>query len=255
MNARISGLIWLALLGSLAACASGPRTQTYVENGEFVRFDPDKDPYWTDPSWTASLFRAVQSAVHDTVDSNTSTPGLHTVVKFIYLGGAIEYPEIVQSTGDPKKDDLLLHQLASAQLPQATGVDADKPHEFVLDLDMPTPFEAFEYSVVAAIDYAKVYPKEAIIHGDQGLAIVSFDYLDGKAGNIAITQPSHNKYLDRASIQAVTRANLPMPPATYTGMTLHMQQVFCYSLNGLGNCPTRRDVIQVHGTRIMGRGA
>lgn len=249
---RISRLALLVMLGGLAACSStAPTTQTYIKGGELVHFDPARDPYWMDPPWAASLFRTIQSAVHNPADpADTSTPGLHAVVKFTYQDGTAEYPAIVQGTGDPKKDELLLHQLAATQLPQATGVDADKSHEFVMDLDMPTPFESFEYSVFDAIDAARVYPKDAILTGAMGSTVVGFDYLDGKAGNITKTKSSGNRDLDQASLNAVTKATMPQAPAAYAGKTFHLESTFCYSLNGPGKCPVKRGVILVYGTRI-----
>lgn len=253
----IRPLVCVALLGGVAACA-GPgvhkvqiRETTYYPSG----FDPAKDPYWEDPRWDKTLLDAVQSAVYNPADpADTSTPGLHMVVKFTYQDGAAEYPEVVQGTGDPKKDDLLLHQLASTQLPQATGNDADKPHEFVLDLDMPTPFESFEYKMFDAIGYAKVYPKEAVIEGAQGTTTVDFDYADGKATDISMTKSSQSKVLDQASLGTVARAVMPPAPEIYAGKTFHVKVLFCYALyqsdNDSRRCPTRRDVILVTGTRI-----
>jgi len=243
-----SRIALLALLTGLAACSSafGP-----YGNDVSTGFDSSKDPYWKDPRWDKTLLDAAQSAVNDPADpADTSTPGLHAVVKFTYSDGTAEYPEIIQSTGNPKKDELLLHQLASASLPQAKGIDADKPHEFVLDLDMPTPFEVFEYGVFDAIDSARVYPKDALLAGATGTTVVGFDYLDGKASNVIRVSSSGNKDLDKASLDAVTKATLPPTPSTYAGKTFHMQSAFCFSLNGPGKCPVKRGVILVYGTRI-----
>src|ERR1041384_2384529 len=105
----------LLLACALAACATGgPNAKTYFENGRFVRFDPDKDPYWENPPWIASLLVAVQSAVQDPVDpADTTTHGPHAQIKFTYADGVIEYPDIVQSTGNQDMDKLMLRQVAS----------------------------------------------------------------------------------------------------------------------------------------------
>ena len=244
----------MILLACLVACTEpsvkkvhAREEVTYYPSG----FDPVKDPYWEDPRWDKTLLDTVQAVVHNPADpADTSTPNLHAVVKFTYQDGTAEYPEIVQSTGEPGKDELLLHQLASTQLPQATGIDSDKPHEFVLDLDMPTPFESFEYNVFDAIDYAKVYPKDAVIYGATGTAVVGFDYLDGKVSNVTRVKSSGNRDLDQASLNAVMKAPMPQAPPAYAGKTHHMESTFCYSLGGPGNCPTRRGVILVYGIRI-----
>lgn len=246
----------LTLLGGLVACASAHQSQTYGEgDGSIVHFDAAKDPYWQDPRWAKNLFDAVQSVVHDPVDaSDTSTPNLNAVVKFTYAEGNIQYPEVIRSTGDAAMDQLLIRQVASAQVPLASGLDADEPHEFVLELTMPTPFESFEGSVAAAIDRWKVYPKEAVLGAYQGMVLVGFDYLDGKASDIAVAASSKNGYLDNASRKAVATATLPPSPTAYAGKTLHLVMVFCYSLRqpetAKDPCPAGRNIVEVTGTII-----
>ena len=255
-NHQLLAVITLAFALSACAGAPGPKPQVYVEGKTLVRFDPTQDPYWMDPPWTASLFKAVQSAVHDPVDAaDTTTHGLHAVVKFTYADGVIEYPDIVQSTGDADKDKLMLRQIASVQPPQATGPHAEEIHEFVMDLDMPTPFESFQSGIYGAIDAQKVYPKFAVMGGVGGVTAVDFDYLDGKASGISLVQSSKNKDLDKASVNAVTKAVMPAVPADYAGTARHMEAIFCYSLEGdrkIGpSCPAALNVIFVTGTIIM----
>ncbi|HLW73493.1 MAG TPA: hypothetical protein VKT74_00330, partial [Gammaproteobacteria bacterium] len=115
-------LLMLAFV--LSACSSTPS------------FKPDKDPYWMDLHWQASLLNSIQSVVHDPIDAaDMSTPSPHASVKFTYADGVIEYPDIVESTGNPDLDRLLLYQVASAQPPKPTGPYAAEPHEFILGLD------------------------------------------------------------------------------------------------------------------------
>jgi TonB family protein len=249
MSMRIAPLALLVVVMGLVACGSGPSSH---DSGEPVaHFNPAKDPYWLDPRWDKALVDAIQSVVHDPVDpTGTATPGLHATVKFTFLDGVIEYPEITASTGNPDLDKLMLHQVASAQVPRPTGIGTDQPHEFELDLEMPTAFESFQEGIYAAIDARKIYPKDAIISGSRGSTTVGFDYLDGKASNIAVAKSSGNKDLDKASVVAVTKANLPPPPSVYAGKILHMEPVFCYNLEGPGKCPVRADVILIYGTRI-----
>jgi hypothetical protein len=253
MRNNIPRLLLLALVGSLAACGSTPTKQ---DSGmPTAHFDPGKDPYWEDPRWDKNLLDAVQAAVHDPVDpSDMSTPDLHATVKFTYLQGTLEYPEIVTSTGNPDMDKLMLHQLAIVQGPPASGLHADEPHEFVLDLDMPTAYESLEYGVFDALDYAKIYPKEAIITGAQGITAVDFDYADGKLTDVRMIKSSESKTLDTASVGTVTRAIMPAAPMIYAGKTLHMEVMFCYALyqsdKDKKRCPEGRNVILVTGTRI-----
>jgi TonB family protein len=250
---RTATLALLALATSLVACGSQPTVQDM--DAPKAHFDPAKDPYWEDPRWARQLLDAVQSVVRDPVGpEDQSAPDLHGVVRFTYADGNIQYPEVIQSTGKPDMDELMLRQVASAKAPLAEGIGSDAPHVFVLDLDMPTPYESLEYSVFDAIDRARVYPKNAILSGATGTTVVGFDYLDGKASNITRTKSSGDKDLDKASLDAVTKAALPPAPSVYAGKTLHMESSFCYSLNGPGKCPVRKGSILVYGTRIRRSG-
>jgi len=256
MNVRIAGLAVVAILDCLAGCKGSVPPRTYaVCMSSRPCFDPSKDPYWEDPRWDKNLLDAVQSAVHDPVDvTDMSAPGLHATVKFTFQDGIIEYPEITQGTGDAEMDKLMLHQLAAAQAPKPTGLRSDEPHEFIMDLDMPTPFESLQYGIYDAIDYAKIYPKEAVIEGAQGITTVVFDYADGKASDISMIKSSESKILDKASVGTVTRAIMPPEPVIYAGKILHMEVLFCYALyqsdRDKSRCPTGRNVILVTGTRI-----
>lgn len=239
MRRHYGGVFLLACF--LSACGSAP-----------ARFDPDKNPYWLDLHWEALLLITVQAAVHAPDDTgDRSTPGYHGSVKFTFLDGNIEYPEIVTSTGNPELDKLMLHQVVSVQVPKPTGLHANEPHEFLLDLDMPTAFESFQNSIYAAIDHRKIYPKEAILTGSTGSTTVDFDYQDGKAANIVMAASSKNKDLDKASLGAVSNASYPSAPPAYAGKTLRMEAIVCYSINNSKNCPADKNVILVQATRRM----
>ncbi|HEY1991009.1 MAG TPA: TonB family protein [Gammaproteobacteria bacterium] len=222
-------------------------------------FDPSIDPYWENPAFETALLDVVQSAIHDPVDAtDMSMPGLHATVKFIFLDGVIEYPEIMQGTGDPEKDKVVLRQLASAQPPKPTGLQSDQAHEFTVDVDMPTPFERFESNIYAAIDAQKVYPRDPIIYGVTGDAVFDFDYADGKVADIRMVRSSDSKSLDQASLDAMRRAVFPPVPPAYAGKVLHLNAVFCYAMlssaygktSQLNSCPVARNVIAVQGERF-----
>ena len=237
----------------VAACGSAPAAPTAVMAPSY---DPDKDPYWMDPNWQTALLNAVQSVVRSPKDmDDLSAPYLHVTVQFSYHDGDIEDPQIVESTGHPDLDQLILQQVVTAVVPKPTGFDAAEPHPFALELDVPTPLEAFKYTVYAAVDRWKVYPKEAIMAGATGNTVVDFDYLDGMIHNITVAKSSRVKVLDGSSINAVSRSTPPVVPIEYTHKTLHMELTVCYSLiessTDIKNpCPTGGDVIQVTGTRI-----
>lgn len=241
----------LLLACALSACGSAPPSATPL------RPATDSKAYWENPDWQALLLGAVQSVVHQPTDT-TSTPitGVNAMVRFTVANGTIENPEIAASTGYADLDKLMLLQVASAKPPKTWGLHASEPHEFELLLDMLTPLDSLQYNIYRAIEYQKVYPKEEILTGTVGNNTVDFDYRDGKASNIALITSSKSSYLDRASLDAVTRAVLPLAPTAYTGKPIHMEVVLCYTLFEsppdmiVNQCPTAKNVIVVHGTRI-----
>lgn len=238
-----------ALACALSACGSAPPNATPTQA------DANSKAYWENPDWQEFLLGTVQSVVHQP-DSSTPITGVNAMVRFTLDGGVIKDPQIVASTGYADLDKLMLQQVASAKLPRPRGAHADEPHEFELLLDMLTPLDWLQYNVYRAIDAWKVYPRDPIIAGSTGDTVVDFDYLDGKASNIAMTGSSKNKDLDRAAVGAVTRAVLPPAPMSYTGKPIHMEVVVCYTLfmsppdTIVNPCPTEKNVIVVMGTRI-----
>lgn len=248
---RIARQVTFALLCALtSACAA-----THDANAPSRKFDPDTDPYWQDPHWDLALLNAIQSVVHSPADpSDLSTPRLHGTVKFTFAEGDISYPEIVESTGNPDMDRLMLHQMVMAHPPKPTGPYSADAHEFSVPLDMLSPFETFENTVYAALDRWKIYPKQAIFSSAMGSNIVGFDYLDGIASNVTLVESSKDRELDKASLRAVSEATLPAAPPVYAGKTLHMEAAFCYSLETPGRhrnqCPEMKNLIKVTGTII-----
>lgn len=241
----------LALVCVLSACSSTPPNTTSIQA------DAGTKAYWENPDWQALLLGAVQSVVHQPTDTDkTPITGVNGMVRFTLDGGAIEDPQVVASTGYADLDKLMLQQVASAKPPETWGPHASEPHEFELLLDMLTPLDSLQYNIYRAIDYQKVYPKYPIIAGSTGNTTVGFDYLDGKASNIAMTGSSKSRDLDRAAVGAVTRAVLPPAPMSYTGKPIHMEVIVCYTLflsppdMVVNPCPTEKNVIVVRGTRI-----
>lgn len=84
----------------------------------------------------------------------------------------------------------------------------------------------------AAIDAAKVYPRQAILSGATGTATVSFDYHDGSVSNIRIDRSSGDRSLDRAAMDAVRNAHYPPPPSQFQGQTLHFSVPVVFNLGG-----------------------
>lgn len=224
-----------ALACALSACASKPA-------------DPNAHAYWANPFWQESLLSAVQSMVHQP-DGSTPIVGVNGMVRFTVADGIIKDPAIVASTGYADLDKLLLQQVASAKPPKTWGPHAHEPHEFELLLNMLTPFDSFQYNVYRAISNYRLYPRDGIIAGATGITTVDFDYLDGKANNIAVTGSSKSRDLDKAAIGAVTKAVMPSAPPAYAGKSMHMEVVFCYTINNSPGCPAGKNIIDVRAAR------
>lgn len=250
-GSKVTLIALLTLMGGLVACGSAPPSADAGAPTLPRFFDPAKDPYWLDPRWAKGLLDAAQSVVHDPVPvTDLTTVGPRVTIKFTFADGRIQDPAIIAGTGDPALDDLLLKQVITAQVAKPTGLHAEEAHGFLLDLDMPTPFESFQGSVYDSIDHQKLYPKDAIFAGTMGETTTDFDYLDGKANSIAIVKSSNNHDLDKASLDAVTRAAMPSAPPAYAGKGTHMEVIVCYALNDTKRCPVADNVILVFGTRV-----
>lgn len=246
MNAgmRIAALTLLAAALGLVACSSAPVSPT--------RGDPFAQiPYWQNPWWQKNLSDAIQSVVHRPDDTGDgSAPDTSVTVGFTLANGDTQDLEIVSSTGDAGLDQLVLQQVGSAKIPKPFGGNIGEPHHFELELDVLTLNEWFRYNIYYAIDSQRVYPKDAIMEGSIGSTTIDFDYLDGKAENITIAKHTNGQDLDRASLNAVEKAQFPVPTEAYAGKTLHMEVIVCYSLNGSQNCPQGKNVVLVQGTRV-----
>lgn len=90
----------------------------------------------------------------------------------------------------------------------------------------------FYSQLKAAIDAAKVYPRQAILAGATGSTIVSFDYHDGTVTNIRVDRSSGDRSLDRAAMDAVHNAHYPAPPPQFAGQTIHPVITVVFSLGG-----------------------
>lgn len=89
----------------------------------------------------------------------------------------------------------------------------------------------FSASMKAAIDAAKVYPKEAVLSGETGTVTVSFDYINGVVSNIHVDKSSGSRSIDKSAMQAVQKAALPPKPAEIAGQN-HFAVQLNYTLGG-----------------------
>jgi periplasmic protein TonB len=113
------------------------------------------------------------------------------------------------------------------QPPQPPPVPTPQPK-----VDLNAIRANFYSELKAAIDRAKVYPRQAILAGATGTTTVSFDYHDGTVSNIHIDRSSGDRSLDRAAMDAVNNAHYPPPPPQFAGQTIHPVITVVFSLGG-----------------------
>ncbi|MGE5624148.1 MAG: energy transducer TonB [Bacillota bacterium] len=111
------------------------------------------------------------------------------------------------------------------QPPQPPPIPVQRP------VNPDTIMNEFVASMRAAIDAAKVYPKEAILAGETGIVTVSFDYVNGVVSNIHVDKGSGSRAIDRSAMNAVQKAVMPPKPAELAGTSHFVIQVN-YTLGG-----------------------
>lgn len=151
---------------------------------------------------------------------------------FLYHDGKAENPEIVQTSGYPALDAVLLQAIRDSRFPpwpagyenlgktvifviQRTGNTAQQSNEFKL----------FSESLKWAIRKAMLLPKHVLVYGSKGtgIATVSFEYRDGKVHDVYVTRSSGDKYEDAEAIRAVENAKYPPTPDLYKGQSMNFE--------------------------------
>ncbi len=116
-------------------------------------------------------------------------------------------------------------------LPNAVPVQPPSPPPIPTSkpVNQDTLMAEFQASMKAAIDAAKIYPKEAILGGETGSVTVSFDYINGVVSNIKVDRGSGSRAIDRSAMTAVAKAAMPPKPAELAG-TAHFVVLLNYTL-------------------------
>ena len=117
--------------------------------------------------------------------------------------------------------------------PNAVPVQPPQPPPIPVTSKAPPEniMSEFEASMKAAIDAAKVYPKEAILAGEAGVTTISFDYINGVVSNIHVDKSSGARSLDKAAMMAVQKAAMPPKPAEIAGVN-HFVILVSFNLGG-----------------------
>ncbi|HEV7164925.1 MAG TPA: energy transducer TonB [Gammaproteobacteria bacterium] len=109
------------------------------------------------------------------------------------------------------------------QPPSPPPIPTSKP------VNQDTLLAEFQASMKAAIDAAKVYPKEAILAGETGTVTVSFDFVNGVVSNVKVDRGSGSRAIDRSAMTAVIKAAMPAKPAELAGIS-HFVILLDYTL-------------------------
>jgi len=120
-------------------------------------------------------------------------------------------------------------------IPTPNAVPVQPPSPPPIPTSRPTNpdniMSEFSASMLAAINAQKVYPKEAVMAGETGETVVSFDYVNGVVSNIHVDRSSGSRSLDKAAMNAVQKAAMPPKPAELAGVA-HFVFHIAFTLGG-----------------------
>lgn len=228
IGARLCLASGLAAL--LVACASTP-----------------SGPYWEDQRWNESLFIALQESLSYPIGANEQrTDPVSGKVGFTYDRGHLKDVSMIESTGSSVLDAAMVQQVSSANIPLATGPDADQSRRYELVLRMPTPIPDFYKRIHELAAKAAFYPRESVNMGQAGAVVVAFDYEAGHTWNIQVFESSGYAALDKAALLDVKNLQIS-PPVEHEHDRMHLRMQICYSLRpqDMAKCPTYKQVIEV----------
>lgn len=148
-------------------------------------------------------------------------------------------PKVPQPKIPPPPDQQPLHEVPPipSPVPVPNAVPPPPPQPPLQpqppqQVDMAQIRNDYFSQLHAAIDAAKVYPREAVLSGATGTVTVSFDFNNGQVSNVHIDRSSQTRSLDRAAMDAVERAHYPPPPPQLANQTLHFVVPIVFNLGG-----------------------
>lgn len=146
-------------------------------------------------------------------------------------------PKVPQPKIPPPPDQQPLHEVPPipSPIPLPNAVPPPPPEPPLVPqqtppVDLAKVRDDFYSQLHAAIDAAKVYPREALLSGSTGTVTVSFDFFNGEASNIRIVRSSGSRQLDRAAMDAVARAHYPPAPPELAGQKMQLSIPIVFTL-------------------------
>ena len=120
---------------------------------------------------------------------------------------------------------------AVAAAPAATQV---APASATAAAPLPTcqELKAFKDKLHMAIDAALKFPAELSFYPSIGVAIVGYDYQDGKVSGVHITQKSNDGRIDRAALRAVQNADYASITPGIGSLKLHDSVIVVFDNSG-----------------------
>ncbi|MDE2235608.1 MAG: energy transducer TonB [Gammaproteobacteria bacterium] len=195
------------------------------------------EPYWQDPNWVNELGKTIQKNIQypEVLPQNASTNGVlpsgKAVVQLTYEKGALNSVEIIKSTGFKVLDDSLLNQIPHIKPPLAQGPNAGESHQFQIPISIgPFNIALFRY-IRNELQNHIVYPRSAILHGDQGLVVVGFRYKSGRIFDPHIIKSSGYPELDRSVLNELLHVKLINPPQWFSGNTFDLTTSYCFTFH------------------------
>lgn len=109
----------------------------------------------------------------------------------------------------------------SACISAVTGGEPQASHPPDAPSQACDPERVFRASLHEAIYAALKYPAQTAYQAATGLTTLEYDYKNGRAANIRITDPSGDSVLDRVAATAVRDAKYPLPESEFVDKTIH----------------------------------
>ena len=237
---------WLTKAAEAGDFEGQIRLGSFYHWGDDVKADPAEAQKWLDKAalhksaCAVEYFFQMPFLINAYLDPKAFTAkDVHGKmgISFANKDGKAENVIVFQPSGSHKVDDAWAEAARKARLPPwPEGLPAEVSG-FWVEGTYEGYDPAFTAALKAAIDTAKQFPKDVLLKGlkGDGLATVSFTYMDGVVSDEKITKSSGEPSEDAAALAAVVNAKYPPTPYQYA----HIKMSFAVTLNFGTYAPAR----------------
>ena len=214
---RTKLLMAFGITGVLAGCATTPAV-----------------PYWDNPKWINELVVKISNnLVYPDAVATAGFLSGQAIVQFTYDNGRLKDVHIVKSTGNQILDSAITTQITDIKPPLAVGLNTSISRQFQLPVKLNIAHSRFYRSVRDAIVLGHTYyPRSAVLHSQQGLVEVRFEYRNGHVLSPTVVQTIGLKIFEEAAIKKVASAKMPPPPAWALDKTFTFKVPICFTFSG-----------------------